>query len=150
MSGSPWACADYLRRRTPSTRHPPHFAARHAAEDKPRIWRWLPASEGSKKIKHRYQKLHQHRPQNNDFLVSFQVCRQDWESRGTSWRDTAAAAAKAAIMEGDKSGRQGGCRDKIFVDQDPLHREVRTPIADATWGKHISYRNIRWWWVRYN
>ena len=37
-------------------------------------------------------------------------------------------------MEGDKSGRQGGCSGKIFVDQDPLHREVRTPIADATWG----------------
>ena len=45
--------------------------------------------------------------------------------------EKAAAAAKAAITNGDKTGRQEGCSGKMFADRDPLHREIRTPIADA-------------------
>ena len=85
-------------------RHPPHFAARHAAEDKPRISRRLPASEESK---------------NKIGITNVQAPRQDRESRGTRLRDKAAAAAKAVIMKGDKSERQGSCSGKSFVNQDP-------------------------------
>ena len=43
---------------------------------------------------------------------------------GTRLGDKAAAAAKAAIMKGN-NWKQEVCSGKMFVDQDPLHREVR-------------------------
>ena len=64
--------------------------------------------------------------------------RRDHEGQG--W-ETGQQAQKVAIMKGDKAGREGGLSGltgKIFGDQDLLHRDVRTLIADtladAIWG----------------
>ena len=79
-------------------------------------------------------KLHRHRLHKPQIamnrLVSFQVRKQDWESRETRLGDKAAAAAKAAIIRKTKLGDQKAAAAKI-VRRFPLHKEERTPMADA-------------------